>query len=193
MGRRRKRAPRPTDVRGPQRTSAIRSEANGSCWPVNTDSTGASTITTTETVTSSPTVKQAAENLRSYARRNLAFDLSVTSAIKEIQANEASVPDAYHAPYEESLLALTHQLVIAKGRALTAENVDQLLTWHAAKFKAAAEEETAREAAAKVAQMGALQLGGYALVTFILLVFAFIFVKIERNLRAVAVAAELRA
>ena len=83
--------------------------------------------------------------------------------------------------------------MISKGRGLTAENIDQLLTWHAAKFKAAAEEETARDAAAKVAQMGALQLGGYALVTFILLVFAFIFVKIERNLRAVAVAAELRA
>lgn len=138
-----------------------------------------------DTITSSTQVRDAAKNLQAYTRAHDESQASLALWIKLIQANEATVPDAYHPAYEANLFSLTKQLAISRGAPLTLDNVEALITWHAAKFKSAADTEASENAAARVAAGVRLQLAGYALATFLLLVFAFLFVKIERNLRVV--------
>ena len=145
----------------------------------------ASVETQTDTVTSIVAVHDAAAKISAYVEKHLGASLPTGQLIKAIQAYEATIPEAYRVAYETSLLSLSQQLAVARGAPLTADNLDALLQWHAAKFKAAADADVDKEAQAKAGAVLRLQVAGYAMATFLLLVFAFIFVKIERNLRLV--------
>ena len=140
---------------------------------------------TTSTVISSVGIKDAAQNIVSYVRTKMNGTLGLEPTIRELQGFEADIPEPFHTSYETSLVSLTKQLTLSTGAALTPDSLEDLLRWHAAKFKTAAEEDAAKLAEEKLQASQRIQLGAYALLTFLLLVFAFIFVKIERNLRVV--------
>jgi hypothetical protein len=97
----------------------------------------------------------------------------------------AAIDPDYQAAYEDSLLALANELKASTGRPLELQRVLQLLDWHAARFEAAvaAKKDEGLAQAAKASAGMSLAAGG--LVAFLLILFFFLFVKIERNLRLV--------
>ena len=78
---------------------------------------------------------KAANNIISYVKRESPpLTLPSESVLSSLRTLESSV-EAGHVPaYEDSLVALTHQLIISKGKPLATGNIDKLLSWHQAQF-----------------------------------------------------------
>lgn len=98
-----------------------------------------------------------------------------------------------HDPYMDSLLTLGRDLA-ARAPADPRVDVDQLIEWHHGRFVRAMQEAEAqnaeRAAEAVERRTAAFATAGLAIVAFglfLLMVFVFVLVKIERNLRLVAV------
>jgi hypothetical protein len=131
-------------------------------------------------------IKEAVRNLTRYLREKVhGEDVDANELTKILVDRSDSLPAEYRNSFEQSLVALTHQLTIAKGRPLTFNKVGELLDWHMARFKAKIEEDQGKRAGKAALGKVIAAAGGTALVTFLLLVFCFLFVKIERNLRVV--------
>lgn len=146
-----------------------------------TDSTSTPTADT-----DSDAMKSAVAHLASYNTNRMggALDMSGVRTFLEAKHNAVSADD--QDAYDHSLDALMGQLDHSTGATpLDVTQVGQLINWHLDKFNAAI---SARQAAiAEQRQEGLVGLGAAvtALLTFVLLVFCFLFVKIERNLRLV--------
>jgi len=93
------------------------------------------------------------------------------------------VPANLHDAYGADVLRLSEQIVKSKGRPLSDARVLELLEFHRAKFLENAAAADSAKAADAAASMAKLVLAGGAFLVFILILFNFIFVKIERNLR----------
>jgi hypothetical protein len=95
------------------------------------------------------------------------------------------LPIEVQTAYEDSLLKLARDLEASTGRPLSPENTYALVEWHASRVQAAAEQAAAERVASAARGTAALVEAGTALIAFIIILFFFVFVKIERNLRLV--------
>lgn len=89
-----------------------------------------------------------------------------------------------HEDYGEDLLRLAHQLERSKGRVLSDQRLFELIEFHLNSFQADAQAKEQAKAANVAASLSKLVLAGAAFLVFVLVLFSFLFVKIERNLRA---------
>ena len=91
----------------------------------------------------------------------------------------------YGREYARSVQHLAADLRASKGKPLSERRVFQLLEWHHQNFQTDIERRDAAKANAKAQFWMAATMAGSAFLAFILTVFVFLFVKIERNLRLV--------
>lgn len=87
--------------------------------------------------------------------------------------------------YAASVLQLTKDLRASKGKKLSDNRIGQLLDWHHARFAQSAAAEEMRKTEARAGLMLKVGMAGSAFMAFVLVIFVFLFVKIERNLRAI--------
>lgn len=87
--------------------------------------------------------------------------------------------------YATSVKSLAEQLESSKGKPLSEERVVQLFGWHKTKFEADIIGRASREAEGNAKFWVTIGLAGSAFVAFIMIIFVFLFVRIERNLRLV--------
>lgn len=129
---------------------------------------------------------EAARNFSRYDGKNGAEQLTQQEwddIFRSILQEE--VPANLHDAYSADVLRLSKQLTSSKGKALSDRQLFELLQFHHAQFLenvAAAETQKAADIASS---MGKFVLAGGAFLVFVLILFNFIFVKIERNLRKV--------
>lgn len=109
-----------------------------------------------------------------------------------LNSKQKALPETLQGDYADSVQRLAAEVSASKDRSL---DVAALIDWHDAKFveaEAQATTEMMTKAADKAAKgQLAMMAGGAALTAFglfLLLIFVFVLVKIERNLREVAVA-----
>ena len=82
-------------------------------------------------------------------------------------------------------MALTTDLNQSRGKLLSWNRGAQLLDWHYGKFRSTVETKKLEAEASKAKAMFGLAIGGGATLAFLIILFFFLFVKIERNLRVV--------
>lgn len=91
----------------------------------------------------------------------------------------------HEAELAASLKDLSGQLIASKGKPLSEARVIELLGWHSEQFKSSVAASLAAEAQANAKFWVTLGGAGAAFLAFILTIFVFLFVKIERSLRIV--------
>jgi hypothetical protein len=118
-------------------------------------------------------------------------DLSLANVEQVLNSKQQSLADKLQGDYADSLVNFSRE-VLASAR--SDDDINALIDWHLAKFSAAeaaeADAEQARAVKTAAARQDALMLAeasGVAFVAFLLLLFVFVLVKIERNLRLVMV------
>jgi hypothetical protein len=146
--------------------------------------TEASETTATEPTDSfvSPDIVAAAKNFNSYLKNEAPKEKDWQ---KYLTSKMADVPVETGSDYAVSINGLSEQVKASKGKALSFERVNQLVEWHFERFRADAELKElaqAQDSARFWVTMGAADA---AFLTFVLIVFIFLFVKIERSLRVV--------
>ncbi len=157
-------------------------ERNAQGRPVGGDEQGQEEPTP---VAAPQNIYNAAVLLQGYAKNRVGVELATDKLTAVLVEKRDSIPTAYQERYGDSLNALANQLSESTGRPLSWDNVGALLDWHAAKFKAQADEIENKKAVDRVEGLQSLLVAGGALAIFLLIVFCFLVVKIERNLRLV--------
>jgi hypothetical protein len=130
-------------------------------------------------------IAQAVNILADYAQLHSQITLDRPGLEKFITEKKDQLDPEYQDAYEDSFLKLAQDLKVSKGKPLTGPRLGQLVDWHYSHFQSeilAKKEERLAQAGKASAGM-TLAAGG--LVAFILILFFFLFVKIERNLRLV--------
>lgn len=140
--------------------------------------------------------KEAAANIVRYVKAKTGMAPPEAGVIDYIQTLSDRLPASLQDRYADSLLSLSKDLVQAPT-ATTPVDVDQLIQWHFDQFSAAAETAMQQDATRAIEEQARRQtavLAGTAaagfFMMFLLLVFVFVLVKIERNLRRLPVAVE---
>jgi hypothetical protein len=135
-------------------------------------------------------IKKAAAELVAHMQAN-GQTVAVASVETFLSEKQSSLPDSLRGDYADSVLKLTTQLHSSNDRSV---DVDALINWHYARFTAATEaaqaQQAAKEGRALAQRVLALQAGAVAMslfLLFLLLVFGFVLVKMERNLRLISV------
>lgn len=143
--------------------------------------------------------KEAAANIVRYVKAKTGMAPPEAGVIDYIQTLSDRLPASLQDRYADSLLSLSKDLVQAPT-ATTPVDVDQLIQWHFDQFSAAAETAMQQDATHAIEEQARRQtavLAGTAaagfFMMFLLLVFVFVLVKIERNLRRLPVAVERQA
>jgi len=143
--------------------------------------------------------KEAAANIVRYVKAKTGMAPPEAGVIDYIQTLSDRLPTGLQDRYADSLLSLSKDLVQAPT-ATTPVDVDQLIQWHFDQFSAAAETAMQQDASRAIEEQARRQtavLAGTAaagfFMMFLLLVFVFVLVKIERNLRRLPVAVERQA
>ena len=85
--------------------------------------------------------------------------------------------------YASSLKSLMKELSVSTGTPLNSNQLNLLIDWHLEQFREVIAREQITRTASAAEAMRSLTLAGASLLGFLLIVFCFIFVKIERNLR----------
>lgn len=132
-----------------------------------------------------PDLEAAAQLLHKYLTKRVGMTVELPW-VRNLLTEQMQKAPALHADaYAKSLRKLFDQLDKSTGAPLSAENIDALVTWHDERFQA----EIARREADEASRLGGATVGfvaaGVGFITFLLLVYFFVFVKIERNLRLV--------
>ena len=130
-----------------------------------------------------PDLATASQNFARYAAKNGDAQITQDQWDEAFRGELDSIPDNLRSAYTADLLQLSEQLQRSKGRPLSNQHLAELIDFHHGKFLTSVEEEKTAEAASAAASMFSLLVAGGAFVIFILILFNFIFVKIERNLR----------
>jgi hypothetical protein len=130
-----------------------------------------------------PDIAIAARNLYDYAKDEGSPTVAVWQDLIKKQGADFVGSEAND--YYTSFRHITDQLKVSKGKKLTGPQIGELFDWQKAQFQAS----QAELASQKVADFTKLTLMIYsaagAFMFFILIVFTFLFVKIERSLRLV--------
>lgn len=136
-------------------------------------------------------IKTAAGAIAAYIQKSSGHAVPLAGVETFLAERQTSLPESLQGDYADSLVRLGNDLRAAKA---PVDDLDGLIDWHFERFtaaKAEAEAEELRQAAEAAAkQQTALAMGAAAaslFVMFLLLVFGFVLVKMERNLRLVAV------
>lgn len=138
-------------------------------------------------------LEQSVNNLISYVRSKMELDPNEEVIRNALVTSYDSIDADYQQQYAASLMKLTRDLNQSKGRPLSQERLGTLIDWHKTQFNDAIVAKQAAEAAEETRAMFGLSLAAGAMLAFIMIVFYFIFVKIERNLRILSVNSEARA
>ena len=91
--------------------------------------------------------------------------------------------DGYQEDYESSLLSLSEELIRSKGEPLSEERIGQLIEWHHANFQSYVSLKESSEEEGRYGIWSSLTSVATAFGFFVGLIFLFLFIKIERNLR----------
>lgn len=141
-------------------------------------------------------IREAAANISRYVQAKQGFSPVTAAVTGYIQERADSLPTSLFDRYADSILKLSRDLGEAPRTAAPVD-VDQLIDWHFSQFARAAEEAQQRDATRAMeesARRGTAMAAGVAAVSFfmmfLLLVFVFVLVKIERNLRRLPVLVE---
>jgi hypothetical protein len=130
-------------------------------------------------------ITEAANALAAYLKAKLGLNGDPNKIAAILVENRNSLPAAYQDAYGDGVRDLMRQLGRSKGQPLPTDSITKLIQWHFDKFKAEAEADVSRRAADSATGLQSIIAAGVALLAFLLVVFCFIFVKIERNLRPV--------
>lgn len=131
-------------------------------------------------------------NIRDAARTIVAYlgkggTLTAADLERSLQTEANRLPGEALA-YGQGVKSLATELAASRGRPLTETRVLELLQWHRERFVAGVAARQAREAEANAKFWVQVTLAGVAFLGFVLIVFVFLFVKIERSLRLVGAA-----
>jgi hypothetical protein len=133
----------------------------------------------------SPQIIEAATLWKSYNVRTN-FDVDLTRAKAFFDKRSQVISQNHREEYLNTIVTLMKELNASKGSPLTIDQQGQLLDWYDAKFQAQAEQSDAEQAAGRLEALQAAGIAGGALLAFLMIVFCFLVVKIERNLRSIA-------
>lgn len=133
----------------------------------------------------SPQIIEAATLWKSYNVRTN-FDVDLTRARAFFDKRSQAISEDHRTEYLNTLVTLMKELNASKGSPLTIDQQGQLLDWHDAKFQAQADRSDAEQAAGRLGALQAAAVAGGALLAFLMIIFCFLVVKIERNLRSIA-------
>lgn len=138
--------------------------------------------TAAEGTTALPDIRAAASTIKAYLRsRGVVEEAAWRKGLQEIADGFAGNAGEYAA----SVRNLAEQLPKSKGKPLSEERVAQLIDWHKARFEADLSRQAAEEAQSNAQFFVSLGAAGAAFLTFVMIIFIFLFVKIERSLRLV--------
>jgi len=150
------------------------------------DQNGAGEATAASEVTVIPgKIASAANLIAGYVKTRSHSDIDLQGLQNALMEQRDAVPQEYQAAFEHSLLGLATELKASTGRALPLERVVQLLDWHHSRFIEEVEAKSAKAVSNAANASVALLMAGAGLIAFILILFFFLFVRIERNLRIV--------
>jgi hypothetical protein len=135
-------------------------------------------------------LRASAGRIADYVNRHHRLGITREAAEQALTQSMSSVPAEHQAAFIKSLDRLTTELEASTGTPLTPEQINELLNWHQANFVARAAEKASNEQLSGMATLTALATAGGAFFIFLVIVFCFLFVKIERNLRLVRVASD---
>lgn len=138
--------------------------------------------------TISASLQASARRLANYAKTHHDFDISVSQLEQSLAASQEQFPLEYYGDYEDSVERLSKELENAEGTPLSMEKLDELTQWHDQNFRMAVAEKEAAKGEELMGAITAFGTAGGAFLVFVFLVFCFLFVRIERNLRVVHVA-----
>lgn len=129
----------------------------------------------------------AARNLLDYLARQGApkTDANLKVVTDGLRQSFGQVPADAQDGYPASVKALTEQLLKSKGKPLDPTRLDELVTWHRERYVADRQEDAARKLADGVAFIERLKIASGAFMAFTMIIFVFLFVKVERSLRLV--------
>ena len=141
----------------------------------------------TPVYTVSALLQTSASRIVAYAKKHHSKDLVTAEIEKALASSQEQIPLGYQLEYEQSVDRLTQQLAVAKGTPLSMQKLGELLEWHDQRFQQAIAEREASKGEELVTAITAFGTAGGAFIVFVFLVFCFLFVRIERNLRLVRV------
>lgn len=128
-------------------------------------------------------VNAAAKILQSYSKG--AGGMTIPLWEQGIIATGQNVPSVEISRYYVQTLALVRQLNEARGKHLDAPGLKDMLTWNATQFRDDAVARDAKKTEDTAKALFKMYVASIAFVVFILVVFTFLFVKVERSLRVV--------
>jgi hypothetical protein len=132
-------------------------------------------------------MRSAIGHLSNYNTNRMGGTVDMASAQSALLSKRSTVSTDYQGDYDRSLNELMNQLDQSKGTPLDTDKLNSLINWHLEKFNALVAAKEAKKSEDKMTGLVGLGVAGTAMITFLLLVFCFLFVKIERNLRLVHV------
>lgn len=132
-------------------------------------------------------IRNAATNLVTYINRHHGFELQHSDMVAFVGGIYDGMAANYQRDYAKSIETFTTQLVNSTGTPISTNQIDRAIQWHAQKFEDAASQTEVTAAANRAKAILAISVAGISLVTFLIIIFLFVVVKIERNLRLVKV------
>jgi hypothetical protein len=130
-------------------------------------------------------IRPAYNDFVQYITSRMGATVNKTGFAGDLNSDYDGFDDTYRAAYAISLNSLARQISISKGRPLSIEQFSNLISWHQKKFQDATAVDKIAKAGREQLGQQLVGLGAASFLAFLLLVFCFIFVKIERNLRTV--------
>jgi hypothetical protein len=135
-----------------------------------------------------PNIKEAAANFKQYIGSPSKATLTDwETGLTEL--SEKELPIEHRSTYGESIKNLSVEVKESKGKPLTESRVLQLVQWHHQRFAANIAQQASERAQAEGAFQMQMAAAFGAVMLFVFITFIFLFVRIERHLRRVEVAA----
>lgn len=128
-----------------------------------------------------PDITAAAKIIKAYLKDSTISEKEWRSGLQRL----ADQVVGHSTEYAESLKDLAEQLETSKGKPLSEARVTQLIDWHKTRFETDVAARAAAEAEGNAKFWVTIGLAGAAFLAFVLIIFVFLFVKIERSLRLV--------
>lgn len=128
---------------------------------------------------------QAASLIAQYGNRHIQGGVNKSAVLASLVEHYRSLPDAYQGRYAGSVLKFAEQLSASTGTPLSLGRLENALAWHAAQFYEAAQTDEQSRIEDALRAEGALRLAIISAAFFMFVIFFFVVVKIERNLRLV--------
>lgn len=142
----------------------------------------------TETIQNYPVqIRSAGIDIAAYVNRHHGYQPPHADVVRFLGSLYDSMSPPYQADYADSLEAFADQLNSSTGTPISPSQIDEAIRWHAEKFSAAANQSEQKAIADRAKSMLAVTIAGISLMAFLIIIFLFVVVKIERNLRVVRV------